>query len=260
MAARQMYLPADDTSFNRLVLKAAVPTIALFTAPWGEYCDSCRAVFERLAARYHSQVGVVLVDLDESRSIAESFGVQVAPSYLLFRDGEPLAHGLGYLPEPLLALFFERALQITSPHTGAWSPTEHEVEEALILPMLQRWGWAYQRQHQLTRRSGRTRRGVVDLLIATDADAPPLTLFENKRRIADRRELQRAAKQALGYTLTLNLSAFVVADATRLWVYQVRNHDATLAREFAWLDLEQDDEMLQALLLVLGDTSAMPDR
>lgn len=252
MGTRQMHRTADDTSFNRLVLKAPLPTIALFIAPWGEYCEPCRAVFERLAARYHSQIGVVMVDLDESRSIAESFGVQAAPSYLLFRDGEPLAHGLGYLPEPLIALFFERALAITSPHSGAWSPIEQEVEDALILPMLQRWGWTYQRQYQLTRRSGRARRGVVDLLIAPDASAPPLTLFENKRRIADQRDLQRAAKQALDYALTLNLSAFVVADAARLWVYQVSDSSATLAREFAWLELEGNDRALQALLLALG--------
>ena len=59
-------------------------------------------------------------------------------------------------------------------------------------------------------------------------------------------------QQALGYALTLNLSAFVVADAARLWVYQVSDCGATLAREFSWLDLEGDDSALQALLLALG--------
>jgi hypothetical protein len=194
----------------------------------------------------------VVLDLDESQMIAESFGIQAAPTYLLFRDGEPITHGLGYLPELLLDLFFQRAIVLTNPSKSAWSPTEQEIEDALLLPMLARWGWVYQRQYQLTRSSSRTRRGVIDLLVSVHAAQPPLTLFENKRRITGNRDLQRAMKQALGYAITLGLPSFVIADAAMLWVYYVSQGGALLVQQFTWLELEQNDSVVQSLLLTVG--------
>jgi thioredoxin 1 len=247
---------ADDTSFNRLVLKSPIPTIALFVAPWCEICEPCFYTFERLAEGYRERVGFVVLDLDESRVIAESFGIQSAPTYLLFRDGELIAYGLGYLPEPLLDLFFQRAIVLTNPSKSAWSPTEQEIEDALLLPMLARWGWVCQRQYQLTRSGSRTRRGVIDLLVSVHATQPPLTLFENKRRIADNRDLQRAMKQALGYAITLGLPSFVIADAAMLWVYYVYQGGALLVQQFTWLELEQSDSVVQSLLLTVSGSPA----
>jgi len=239
---------ADDTSFNRLVLKSPIPTIALFVASWCELCEPCFLTFTRLSERYRDRVGFVMLDIDESHAIAESFGIRAAPTYILFRDGEPIAHGLGYLPAALLDLFFQRAITITSPYAGAWYPTEHEIEDALILPMLMRWGWACQRQFQLTRRSSRTQRGVIDILVSINAGTAPVTLFENKRRIAESHDLQRATKQALGYALTLELPSLVIADVARLWVYQVEQGNAVLVQQFTWLELERDDSALRTLL------------
>ena len=228
-----------------------MPTIALFVASWCEHCEPCYATFVRLAVRYQNRVGFVTLDIDQSRAIVESFGIQAAPTYLLFRDGEPLAHGLGYLPEALLDLFFQRAIGLTSPFVGAWYPIEQEIEDALILPMLMRWGWVCQRQYQLTRYTTQARRGVVDILVSLDPIAQPLTLFENKRRITSSRGLQRATKQALGYAMTLRLPSFVIADVSRLWVYQIYQGNALLLHQFMWLELEQDDSVLRLLLLAM---------
>jgi thioredoxin 1 len=243
---------ADDTSFNRLVLKAPLPTIALFTASWSEVCEPCRAAFERIGARYVGRVGLVTLDLDESRAVAESFGVLAAPTYLLFQGGEATAHGVGYMPEPLLELFFARAVSPGDSRGASWHPTEQQVEEALILPMLARWGWPAERQHQLTRRSGRARRGAVDILVAEREGGPPLMLFENKRLIRERSDLAAAADQALGYANSLGLATFAVADAASVWVYQVRERRALPAQEFTWLALERDDTALRELLQALG--------
>jgi thioredoxin 1 len=242
--AQEAATTADDTSFNRLVLKAALPTIALFIADDCAVCDACAAVFGRLATRYRGRVGVVTLDLDMSGVIAESFGVQAVPAYVLFRAGEPIASGLGYLPETLLDLFFQEAIE----DAGAWPPTEQQIEDALLLPMLQRWGWQYQRQYQLTRRAAHTRRGAIDLLVSPEADAPPCTLFENKRRVADSRDLQRAVEQAHGYARELGLEVFVIADAARLWVYRIVAEHPTLLRLYTWLELERDDSALRELL------------
>jgi thioredoxin 1 len=250
---------ADDTSFNRLVLKSPVPSIALCIASSYVGCWPCLPGFKRLAERYRGQVGSAVVDIDASRLIAESFGVQAVPAYLLFRGGELLAHSLGYLPEPLLDLFFQMATEVTAPSYGAWCPTEQVLEDALIVPMLARWGWAYQRQYQCSISGApKARRGVIDFLVSTGAATQPLTLFENKRRICGREDLQRAAAQALSYALALGLSSFVVADATRLWVYQVYEGRATLAQQFEGYELEHDDRGLRDLLLALG--AAGPSR
>lgn len=253
MLIRSPLLQADDTSFNQLVLKARLPTIVLFSTLWCAEHLPCIDTFSGLAQRYWQQVRVVIVDIDESVVITESFGAQSVPIYMLFRDGEPLAYGLGYMPRLLLDRFFQLAITLERRLNAQWLPTEHEIEDTLIEPMLVRWGWFCQRQYECrVRGATRSRRGVVDMLVSVNTARRPLTLFENKRLIREHADLQRAADQALAYAIALNLGSFVVADARGMWVYQVYENRALLAAQFAGYTLEQDDTALRDLLLALG--------
>jgi thioredoxin 1 len=243
---------ADETTFNRLALKAPLPTVAVFHAPW---CDASRAGLAslgRLAAEYAGRLRFVTVDTDENRGLAEQFGVWALPTYLAFRRGDELARGVGLLPHGLLRLFAELALARETPLASIWHPTEQQLEDVVLLPMLDRWGWTWRRQEScLVRTNGRARRGVIDILACAGADERPLTLFENKRLIAGDDDLRKAVAQAHGYALALALPSFVVADPGALWVYALRDGIAAPAGRFAGYELEQDDRALRELVLEL---------
>jgi thioredoxin-like negative regulator of GroEL len=244
---------ADETSFNRLALKAPLPTVVVFHAPW---CDASRASLasvERLAAEYAGRLRFVTVDTDESRGLAEQFGVWALPTYLAFRSGDELARGAGLLPHGLLRLFAELALARETPLPGIWHPTEQQLEDEVLLPMLERWGWSWRRQEPcVVRAGGRARRGVIDILAYTGVAEGPLTLFENKRLIATDDDLRKAVEQARGYAQALELPTFVVADPGALWVYALRDGVAAPAGRFAGYELERDDTTLRELVLELG--------
>jgi thioredoxin 1 len=271
---------ADDTSFNRLVLKSRLPVVVLCVAPDSQECQQCIIIFSELAQHYAEQICAVILNIDESPMICTSFGILSAPTYAVFRTGEQLTQALGYLPEPLLDLFFQLALTLERPQFGMWYPIEQEIEDLLILPMLTSWGWYTQRQVQCKLPgSTKARRGIIDILVAIDDATSPFTLFENKRRIRDSAELERAATQALGYATALGLASFVIADAARVWVYRVHisagaKHSypesdcnqlvnesftpamcaqATLVFQDAWYAVEGDASQLRDVVMAVGE-------
>src|SRR5688572_10644645 len=82
---------ADDTSFNRLVLQSPLPAIAVFVSSTCDISQTYVPIVTRLAERYDGNIRVVTLDIDASSIIASSFGVQLVPTAMLFRNGELLA-------------------------------------------------------------------------------------------------------------------------------------------------------------------------
>ncbi len=103
-----------------------------------------------------------------------------------------------------------------------WSPTEQDFEDAVIIPLLDAWGWGYQRQVSCKVQKGKTTsHGRIDILAYADAASKPLTLFEAKRQIVHKAALQQAMAQAQGYAQALDLATFVVAAPVGLWIYRL---------------------------------------
>jgi hypothetical protein len=239
---------ADETSFNRLALKAPLPVLALFH---GASCEMSRAALAGLAstaARYAGQVRVVTVDAEANAGMCEQLGVWALPSYLLLNGGDEQTRVCGFLPAGLLGCLFELAVEAEVRLPRLWRPTEQQFEDAVLLPMLHAWGWSARRQERCALPRGR--HGVIDLLVFHGEHERPLTLFENKRLIDNDDELRRAAAQARRYAQSLGVTSFVVADPLAAWVYSASG-DAPLAR-FGSYALEADTGELRELLLTLA--------
>lgn len=244
---------ADETSFNRLALKARTPAVAFFRAASCEVCQAAGPELERAAADFAGRVRCVAVDADESRLLAEQFSVWALPTYLALRGGDEIARACGFLPAGLLRLFFERVLEGGGPSSAVWQPSEQQLEDAVLVPMLSSWGWACQRQERCSvSGSGRATRGFIDLLVFAPGCERPLTLFENKRRIAGDEELRRAAGQAERYARAIGLRSFVVAEPAALWVYTLSARGAALVQRFDAFRLAGSDAALRELLVALA--------
>jgi thioredoxin 2 len=94
-------------------IKASVPVLVDFWAPW---CGPCRMVsplVERVGREHAGHLKVVKLNVDEAPAISERYGVRGIPLLVLFRDGSEVDRQVGAVPYPRLLEWLEPHLQAT---------------------------------------------------------------------------------------------------------------------------------------------------
>ena len=79
-----------DATFDREVLKASMPVLIDFWAPWCGPCKIVSPVIEGLAKEYGGKVKVGKVNVDENPTTASTYGVMSIPTIFIFKDGQPV--------------------------------------------------------------------------------------------------------------------------------------------------------------------------
>jgi len=100
----------NQDSFQEAVLDSQKPVLVDFWAPW---CGPCRAVapiVEELAKDYKGKIEFAKVNVDEAPFVASKFGVMSIPTIIVFRDGKPVQHAIGYQPKDQLKKLLDSAL------------------------------------------------------------------------------------------------------------------------------------------------------
>ena len=91
-----------DESFEAEVLKASLPALVDFWAPWCGPCRMVAPIVEDLAKAYDGRLVVAKINTDENVQVAGGLGIMGIPTLILFKDGQEVDRVVGYAPRHVL--------------------------------------------------------------------------------------------------------------------------------------------------------------
>ena len=104
-----------DAAFEKAVIKATVPVIVDFWAPWCGPCKMVAPTLEKLAKELSGKVIIAKVNTDENPEWAQKYGVQGIPTMLFISGVKEIHRQVGALPEPMLREVVNQFLEVVSP-------------------------------------------------------------------------------------------------------------------------------------------------
>ena len=91
-----------DESFDREVLKAELPVLIDFWAPWCGPCKAIAPVVDELAKEYAGKLKVVKMNVDDNPQTPSKYGVRGIPNLILFKGGQVKDQIVGAVPKAQL--------------------------------------------------------------------------------------------------------------------------------------------------------------
>ncbi len=82
-------------NFEKEVLSSEVPVLVDFFATWCSPCKMMSPVVEELAKEMEGKAKVYKVDTDEEQNLAIKYGIMSIPTFIVFKNGEPVNKAVG---------------------------------------------------------------------------------------------------------------------------------------------------------------------
>ena len=97
----------NEGNFAQVVLQSKTPTLVDFWAAW---CGPCRAlapIVEAVAEQYAKSARVVKLNVDESPTVTQRYGIQGIPTLILFQEGEEKERIVGVVSQEKISRTIE---------------------------------------------------------------------------------------------------------------------------------------------------------
>ncbi|MFF3493288.1 thioredoxin family protein [Streptomyces sp. NPDC002795] len=96
--AQRVHRPREDAEFSFILGMSGVPVLAYFIGTWPKAIEPCRVmdlVVGGIADDCAGRLTVVRADITRCPAATERYGITGAPSFVLLKEGEAVAHGAG---------------------------------------------------------------------------------------------------------------------------------------------------------------------
>ena len=103
-------IPVSDSNFDQTVLQAELPVLVDFWAAWCGPCRMVAPVVEELAQEYEGRVKFAKLDVDQNPKTASKYNIMGIPTLLIFKQGKPISHVVGFRPKAELKRSLDTAL------------------------------------------------------------------------------------------------------------------------------------------------------
>jgi thioredoxin 2 len=100
----------DEVSFAEIVTTETVAIFADFWAPWCGPCLIAAANMKRLALEATGNALILKINTDECPQLAEKFGVETIPQFVLLRGGHRVFQHAGLVPYPEMRRWIEEPI------------------------------------------------------------------------------------------------------------------------------------------------------
>ncbi|MGW8061412.1 thioredoxin family protein [Streptomyces ziwulingensis] len=89
----------SDAEFAAQVLGSELPVLVEFTADWCPPCRQMAPVLGAVAAEEQGRLRVVQLNVDRNPATTNAYKVLSMPTFMVFRDGEPVKSMVGSRPK-----------------------------------------------------------------------------------------------------------------------------------------------------------------
>lgn len=102
MVQENAVLHVGDRDFEKTILKASLPAMVDFWAPWCGPCQIVAPLVEELAREYAGRVLIAKVNTDEHQEWAGRLGIRGIPTLIFFKNGIEVDRIIGAVPKKVL--------------------------------------------------------------------------------------------------------------------------------------------------------------
>lgn len=106
--ASEKIIPVTDSDFEEKVLKADLPTLVDFWAPWCGPCKAIGPMIDELATEYKGKIQICKMNVDDSPETPGKYGIRAIPTLIFFKNGEVADQVTGAVGKPQLVAMLDK--------------------------------------------------------------------------------------------------------------------------------------------------------